>query len=80
MPYKMRKVRGKDCYKVYNTVTKRVFAKCTTKEKATRQLAILREKVYNTEKNITSKTSKTSKKSKNITLKSNILKSNIKEK
>ena len=44
--YKIRKVRGQDCYKVYNSVTKRVFSKCTTKEKATRQLAIIRTKIY----------------------------------
>lgn len=42
----MRKVRNKDCYKVYNTINKRVFAKCTTRDKAMRQLAILRSKVY----------------------------------
>jgi hypothetical protein len=47
MAYKMRKVYKKDCYKVYNTITKRIFAKCTTKEKATRQLAIIRNSVYN---------------------------------
>ena len=44
--YKMRKVRGKDCYKTYNTVSKKVFAICTTKEKAIRQLAILRKIIY----------------------------------
>jgi hypothetical protein len=45
--YAMRKVRGKDCYKVYSKRTKRVFAKCTTKEKAARQLRLLRALVYN---------------------------------
>lgn len=50
MPYKVRKVRNQDCYKTYNTETKRVFAKCTTKEKALRQLATIRRKVYGTSK------------------------------
>ena len=40
--YAMRKVRGQDCYKVYSRRTKRVFAKCTTQEKAARQLKLLR--------------------------------------
>lgn len=39
--YAMRKVRGQDCYKVYSRRTQRVFAKCTTKEKAERQLKLL---------------------------------------
>jgi len=62
MPYKMIKVRNKDCYKVYNSITKRIFAKCTTKEKATRQLALLRKKVYGST-SIKSATKKTIKKS-----------------
>jgi hypothetical protein len=45
--YAMRKVRGKDCYKVYSKRTQRIFAKCTTKEKAERQLKLLRALVYN---------------------------------
>jgi hypothetical protein len=61
MPYKIRKVRGKDCYKTYNTVTKRVFAICTTKEKAIRQLATIRRNVYGTSKSPTNKTAKTPK-------------------
>lgn len=47
MAYKIRKVRGKDCYKVYNSISKHVFAKCTTKEKATRQMNLLKQIVYN---------------------------------
>lgn len=43
MPYKTRKVRNKNCYKVYNQKTKRVFAKCTTKKKARKQVNILKE-------------------------------------
>lgn len=42
MPYKTRKVRNKPCYKVYNPDTKKVFAKCTTKEQAQKQIRLLR--------------------------------------
>ena len=43
MPYKSRKVRNKNCYKVYkNDKTKKVFAKCATKENAKRQMRLLR--------------------------------------
>jgi hypothetical protein len=42
MPYKSRKVRGKNCYRVYNRKSKRVFAKCTSKENAIKQMRLLR--------------------------------------
>lgn len=42
MPYKTRKVRNKPCYKVYNAKTKKIFAKCTTKEQAQKQMRLLR--------------------------------------
>ena len=42
MPYKTRKVRNKDCYRVYNPVTKKTFAKCATRENALAQLRLLR--------------------------------------
>ena len=42
MPYATRKVPNRRCYKVYNTRTKRVFAKCTSKAKAKRQMNLLR--------------------------------------
>lgn len=42
MPYKTRKVRNKPCYKVYNPDTKKVFAKCTTKEQAQKQMRLFR--------------------------------------
>lgn len=42
MPYTYRKVYRKKCYKVSNRLTKRVFAKCTTKKKALKQLRLLR--------------------------------------
>jgi len=47
MPYTYRKVRGKSCYRVYNKKTKKTFAKCSTKEKAIKQLRLLRAIQYN---------------------------------
>ena len=41
MPYVIRKVRNKTCYRVYNKKTKHVFAKCTTQKKAKKQLRLL---------------------------------------
>jgi hypothetical protein len=38
----MRKLRGRDLYKVFNTQTKRVFAKGATRDKAQHQLRLLR--------------------------------------
>ena len=42
MPYKMRKLPNKDLYKVYNTDTKKVYAKGTSREKSIKQLRYLR--------------------------------------
>ena len=42
MPYTLRKVRGKSCYRVSNRKTKRVFAKCSTKSRAKKQLNLLK--------------------------------------
>jgi hypothetical protein len=42
MPYKTRKVRGRNCYRVYNPVNKKTFAKCTSKKKAVKQMRLLR--------------------------------------
>jgi hypothetical protein len=42
MPYSIRKVRNQPCYKVYNKRTKKVFAKCTSREKAEGQVRLLR--------------------------------------
>ena len=42
MPHIMRKVKGKNCYHVSNKKTKKVFAKCTSKKNATRQMRLLR--------------------------------------
>jgi len=47
MPYATRKVRGKNCYRVYNRKTRRVFAKCSSKEKAKQQMRLLRAIQYN---------------------------------
>ena len=42
MPYKTRKVRGKNCYRVFNRKSKRVFAKCTSRKNADKQMRLLR--------------------------------------
>lgn len=42
MPYRLRKVNGKSCYRVTNKRSRKVFAKCTTRSKARRQLRLLR--------------------------------------
>jgi hypothetical protein len=47
MPYSTRKVRGKNCYKVYNKKTKRVFSQCATKENAAKQIRLLRAMEFN---------------------------------
>ena len=60
MPYMVRKVRNKPCYRVSNKKTKKVYAKCSTKENAKKQVKLLRavennpkfvEKLRNTRKN-----------------------------
>lgn len=45
MPYTIR--RRKRCYQVVNKKSKRVFSKCSTKAKASRQLRLLRAIQYN---------------------------------
>lgn len=42
MPYKTRKVRNQECYRVYNSDTKKTFAKCATRENALAQMRLLR--------------------------------------
>jgi hypothetical protein len=42
MPYSLRKVSGKNCYRVSNKKNKKVFSKCTSRNKAKRQLRLLR--------------------------------------
>lgn len=47
MPYLSRKVRGQNCWSVRNKYTKKVFAKCSTKENAQKQMRLLRAIEYN---------------------------------
>ena len=47
MPYSIRKVPKKNCYKLMNRNTKRVFSKCTTKENAKKQFKLLTAIKYN---------------------------------
>ena len=48
MPYASRKVSGKrNCYRVYNKTSKRVFAKCATRKHAKQQMKLLRALQYN---------------------------------
>lgn len=47
MPYTIRKVRGKSCFKLYNRKSKRVFSKCSSKKNVTKQLRLLRAIEYN---------------------------------
>lgn len=42
MPYTIRKVPRKSCFRVTNRKTKRVFARCTTKTRAQKQVRLLR--------------------------------------
>lgn len=42
MPYTIRKLPNKSLYRVYNTNTKRVYSRGTTRKKAIKQLALLR--------------------------------------
>jgi hypothetical protein len=45
MPYGIQK--KKNCYSVYNKITKKVFSKCTTKKKAMKQSRLLRAIMFN---------------------------------
>jgi len=47
MPYTYRKVHSKNCYKVFNTKTKKVFSKCATKINAIKQLKLLHALQFN---------------------------------
>lgn len=42
MPYSLRKVNNKNCYRVKNTKSKKIMSKCTTKTRAKKQLRLLR--------------------------------------
>ena len=47
MPYTIRKLPHKSCYRITNTKTKKVFARCSTKKNAESQLRLLRAMEYN---------------------------------
>uniref|UniRef100_A0A6C0KMA6 Uncharacterized protein n=1 Tax=viral metagenome TaxID=1070528 RepID=A0A6C0KMA6_9ZZZZ len=57
MPYTMRKVRNKNCYRVSKkvrvnkktgkTAKRRVFSKCATRENAVKQMKLLRALEFN---------------------------------
>ena len=47
MPYAIRRTKHKKCFQVYNKNTKRIFAKCTTKQNAIKQSKLLRALMYN---------------------------------
>ena len=47
MPYAVRKMPKRNCYKVFNKNTKKVFAKCTSRVKSQKQLRLLRGIKYN---------------------------------
>ncbi len=67
MPYTIRKVRNKNCYSVKTTKSKRVLAKCTTKEKAKKQIRLLRAMEVN--KDFARKVRATRKKNRNTSSK-----------
>lgn len=47
MPYTMRKVNNKHCYRVFNKKSRKIFSKCTNKKNAIKQLRLLRAIIYN---------------------------------
>lgn len=42
MPYAIRKMPKRNCYKVFNKNTKKIFAKCASMKNAQKQLRLLR--------------------------------------
>jgi hypothetical protein len=49
MPYTLRKVRNKSCYRVVNKKTGQVKARCATRKNAEKQMRLLRALEYNPE-------------------------------
>uniref|UniRef100_A0A6C0HU06 Uncharacterized protein n=1 Tax=viral metagenome TaxID=1070528 RepID=A0A6C0HU06_9ZZZZ len=47
MPYTIRKMPKRSCFRLYNTKTRRIFSKCTTKKRAQSQLRLLQALKYN---------------------------------
>jgi hypothetical protein len=42
MPYTIRKMPNQSCYRVYNKKTHKIFAKCSSKKNAEKQVRLLR--------------------------------------
>jgi len=47
MPYLLKKVRGKPCWRVLNKYTKKVFSKCSSRKNAEKQIRLLRAIEFN---------------------------------
>jgi DNA polymerase III delta subunit len=47
VPYTIRKAYKKNCFRVMNKKTKKIFSKCTSLENAIRQDKLLRALLYN---------------------------------
>ena len=47
MPYTIRKNKNKNCYKLYNNKTKKVFSKCSSLKNVKKQLRLLNAIKYN---------------------------------
>lgn len=47
MPYVIRKVKNKTCYKLINKKNKHVFSKCTSLKNAKKQMRLLNALKYN---------------------------------
>ncbi len=69
MPYTIRKVRNRRCYRVENAKTKRVFAKCTSKAKAESQVRLLRAIENNKNFILRPEKRKVTKRARNVTMK-----------
>jgi len=46
MPYILVKQKGKECFQVVNSVTGKIHAKCSTKQKAMAQIRLLADLYY----------------------------------
>jgi hypothetical protein len=47
MPYAVRKMPNRNCYKVFNKNTKKIYSKCASRVNAQKQLSLLRGIKYN---------------------------------
>ena len=47
VPYTLRKTYKKNCFKVMNKKSRKVFSKCTSRENAIKQDKLLRALLYN---------------------------------